>query len=80
MSPTVTCARCGFQVEVGLNRGYLSSYSPDQAKMKTQCKKAADPDFAYDCADLTRSLLTTLQGQPHLPAEGLQALRRQPMM
>jgi len=79
MTPTVACKQCGFEVEVGLRRGYLSSFSPDQAGMKTRCKMASAQDFDYECPGLTQALLTILDDQPRLPAEGLHLFRLQQM-
>jgi hypothetical protein len=63
MSPPVTCKRCLFQVAIGLHLGHLASFSPDQAKMMKRCRRAGEPDFAYDCSDLTSALLTTLENE-----------------
>jgi hypothetical protein len=71
MSPPVTCKRCFFQVAIGLHLGQLASFSPDQAKMMKRCKRAGEPDFAYDCSDLTSALLTTLENEARRPLAGL---------
>jgi hypothetical protein len=72
MSPPVTCKRCMFQVAVGLDHlGHLASFAPDQAKMMKRCKRAGEPDFAYDCSDLTSALLATLENAARRPLAGL---------
>jgi hypothetical protein len=50
-------------VAFGLHLGQMVSFSPDQAKMKPRCRRAGEPDFAYDCSDLTSALLTTLENE-----------------
>ncbi len=71
MTLPVTCRRCLFQVAIGLHLGNLTSFSPDQAKMMERCKRAEEPDFAYDCPDLTSALLTTLENEARRSAPGL---------
>jgi hypothetical protein len=60
MASAVTCKQCGFQASIELHLGRLVSFSPEQGKMRQRCRRAAEPGFAYDCAELTSALLTTL--------------------
>ena len=73
MPPDVTCKQCGFQVAIGLHRGQLSSFSPDQLRMKKRCRRASQPDFAYDCPDLGAALLGKLEKEARLAFSGLGA-------
>jgi hypothetical protein len=73
MPPDVTCKQCGFQVAIGLHRGQLSSFSPDQLRMKKRCRRASQPDFAYDCPDLGSALLSKLEKEARSALAGLAA-------
>jgi hypothetical protein len=73
MPPDVICKLCGYRVAIGLHRGQLSSFSPDQLRMKKRCKRASEQDFAYDCPDLSAALLTTLEKEAQSPFSGLRA-------
>jgi hypothetical protein len=61
---TVACERCGFQVALDLQEGTLSAASLDQSEMKRLCKRASDPEFAFDCLDLTSAVLMALEHEP----------------
>jgi len=63
----------GNEVAVGLKLGYIAELLPDQAKMKAQCKRAVEPDFAFDCLELTSALLDVLDGQTPYPMAGIVA-------
>jgi hypothetical protein len=63
MSRTIVCKRCGCPATIELRKGKLTSFSPDQARMKQRCRRAEDGDFAYDCADLASALLMTLENE-----------------
>jgi hypothetical protein len=63
MSRAITCKQCGFLATIELRGGRLASLSPDQVRMRQRCRKARQPDFAYDCADLASALVTTLESE-----------------
>jgi len=63
MSRAITCKQCGFLTAIQSHNGRLVSFSPDQAGMKQRCRRAGDPNFAYDCPDLTSALLRTLENE-----------------
>ena len=67
MTSSVECKRCGFEVAIELKLGYLAGFVPDQQRMKATCKRAAEPDFAFDCPDLTSALLDVLERQKPYP-------------
>ena len=74
MTSSVKCKRCGFEVAIELKLGYLAEFAPDQRKMKTDCKRAAEPDFAFDCLELTTALLDVLERQKPYPMAGIHHL------
>jgi hypothetical protein len=77
METAVACKKCGFQFKADQHLGQLSSVRLDQRQMKARCKRAAEPEFAYDCADLTSSLLASLEMEASLQHQKRRsALRR----
>jgi hypothetical protein len=66
MDTAVACKQCGFQFEIDLQFGGVASLRLDQHKMNMKCKKVSEPGFAYDCANLTSALLTTIEHQTNL--------------
>jgi hypothetical protein len=71
MTSAVTCKQCGFQAPIELHLGQLASFSPEQAKMMQRCRRATEPGFAYDCAELTLAFLKTLEHQARFPQSPL---------
>jgi hypothetical protein len=71
MASAVTCKQCGFQAPIELHLGRLVSFSPEQAKMVQRCRRAAEPGFAYDCAELTSAFLKTLDYEARFPQSPL---------
>jgi hypothetical protein len=74
MTSSVRCERCGFEVAIVLKLGYLAEFTPDQAEMKAACKRATEPDFAFDCTDLTSALFAILDRQKPYPLPGIHHL------
>jgi hypothetical protein len=52
MDRKISCAICHFRLSLDIGPGQTLSFSPDKLIYKRTCRRAKDPDFDFECADL----------------------------